>query len=73
MEDVVLGRAIVFRAENAGRIDGLGISPVGVMEETTKIRAIHNLIFECLIWGTREERWRSVNVISTGRGFPRAS
>ena len=44
--DVASGRAIVFPKEQAGQVEGLRVSPVGVVEEREKIRIIHDLTRE---------------------------
>ena len=43
VEDVRLGRALIFPREVASRIPGLRVSPVGVAASATKVRIIHNL------------------------------
>ena len=43
--DVCLGCAFVFPRENAGRIPGLRVSPLGVTVPPSKIRIIHDLTF----------------------------
>ena len=61
MLDVALGRAMVFKVEEAGCIDGIRISPVGVVEEKEKIRVIHDLTFEGPSKGCGGKPMRSVN------------
>lgn len=46
MSDVVVGRAIVFKVEDAERRAGLRNSPVGVVKGHGEIRVIHELIFK---------------------------
>ncbi|CAN0580224.1 unnamed protein product, partial [Laminaria digitata] len=43
--DVVRGRALIFPLEQAERIRGIRISPVGVVEEKAKRRIVHDMTF----------------------------
>ena len=73
VEDVALGRTMVFRAGNAGRNESVRIVLVEVVKEITKIRVIHSLTFEGPNWGTKEgDGGRSTHIL-TGRRFPGAS
>ena len=40
-----MGRTIVFPATQAHEVEGLRISPVGVVEEKEKLRVVHDLTF----------------------------
>ena len=64
-----VGLSMVFQAEDAGRIDGLSISLVGMIEEKTKISVIHDLTFESANRETREGQRRLANA-DTGRRSP---
>ena len=46
VEDVASGRAKFFPKEQAGQVEGLLVSPVGVVEEQEKIRVIHDITCE---------------------------
>ena len=54
--DVASGRAIVFPEEQAGQVQGLRVSPVGVVED------IHDMTFE------RRREWRGVGKFDNGLG-----
>ena len=41
--DVAMGRTIVFKTTQEHEVEGLRISPVGVIEEKEKLRMIHDL------------------------------
>ena len=43
--DVAMGRTIVFPVTQAQEIKGLRISPVGVVEEKTKLRVMNDMTF----------------------------
>lgn len=46
VEDVVAEKVLVFRKEDADKIPGLRVSPLGVVEERKKQRVIHDLSFQ---------------------------
>lgn len=62
MTNVALSRAMVFKAEEVERTDGLHVSPVGVVEAKEKIRVIHDLTFERPRRGAGGKPRRSLNV-----------
>ena len=54
--DMVLGRTIVLPVTQAREAVGLRILPVGVVEETEKLRVIHDLTFRAGRLSGREGR-----------------
>ncbi|CAM9809723.1 unnamed protein product, partial [Choristocarpus tenellus] len=46
VSDVTQGRALVFPKRSWGKIPGLQVSPVGVIQEPTKVRIIHDLSYQ---------------------------
>lgn len=60
-----MGQAMVIKAEEAERVDGLCISPVEVMEKE-KIRVVHDLILEGPRTGPGGKPRRSVNTDTNG-------
>ena len=44
--DIASGRAVVFPKGQAGQVQGLWVSPVGVVEERENILIIHDVIVE---------------------------
>lgn len=46
MSDVAAGRVMVLKVEDAERVQGLRLPPVGIVEEKETNRVIHDLTFE---------------------------
>ncbi|CAM9288076.1 unnamed protein product [Choristocarpus tenellus] len=51
VSDVKLGRTLVFPKRMWGKIPGLQVSPVGIIQEPTKVRIIHDLSCSLEGWG----------------------
>ena len=69
VEEVVRGRLMVFQAEDAGRIEGLRISSLGVGEKKNELRLIYTKIVEGQTRRTRDGDGVRSTPIMTGRRF----
>lgn len=60
----------MFKVKDAERIEGLRISPEGVVEEKEKIRVVHDLTFDGPRSGAGGEPRRSVNEATAWEQVP---